>query len=483
MKRALAAVVFALFGWSTLSCAAPADVIPEVVSKIFADDVAIRQWAADWLRAQGRAGLEPLLAMRVELQKKLADPKLAQRPTDVSELQSKLDRLEAIIDQVAGQRYACHSRLYWYTDLGAAKNAAREQNKPILSLRMLGKLTEDYSCANSRFFRTTLYANEEVSALLRDKFILHWQSVRPVPRVTIDFGDGRKLERTLTGNSIHYVLTADEQIVDALPGLYGPTAFMAQLNTSLNLVTSLQNKDAATQDQALVAHHQQRLTQLDEAWARDYAEATRLLAGAGTNVPSVSTNALPADPRALLEAAARDLAQPVKGQTADPPTAAKAARVAVPKRMLEARLVKAAVPADTTDPTTVTDERLWQVIAQLHAAEAKLDEASLTLIRSQNPVAAHAARLAMTKARVEDPLVRMVRSLEGSIAIDTVRNEYQLHRQLHAWLAAEPQKNVLALNERVYAQLFLTPSSDPWLGLAPVDSYTALPNGGVALQK
>jgi hypothetical protein len=38
------------------------------------------------------------------------------------------------------------------------------------------------------------------------------------------------------------------------------------------------------------------------------------------------------------------------------------------------------------------------------------------------------------------------------------------------------------LNERVYAELFLTPSSDPWLGLVTPDVYTALDNGGVVFQ-
>jgi len=35
------------------------------------------------------------------------------------------------------------------------------------------------------------------------------------------------------------------------------------------------------------------------------------------------------------------------------------------------------------------------------------------------------------------------------------------------------------LNEKVYASLFLTPNSDPWLGLFSTDVYTALDNGGV----
>jgi hypothetical protein len=35
------------------------------------------------------------------------------------------------------------------------------------------------------------------------------------------------------------------------------------------------------------------------------------------------------------------------------------------------------------------------------------------------------------------------------------------------------------LNERVYADLLLTPSSDTWLGLMPADTYTALEDNGV----
>ncbi len=54
----------------------------------------------------------------------------------------------------------------------------------------MGRLDEDLSCANSRFFRTTLYPDAAVADLLRDKFVLHWSSERDVPRVTVDFGDG-----------------------------------------------------------------------------------------------------------------------------------------------------------------------------------------------------------------------------------------------------------------------------------------------------
>jgi hypothetical protein len=71
-------------------------------------------------------------------------------------------------------------------------------------------------------------------------------------------------------------------------------------------------------------------------------------------------------------------------------------------------------------------------------------------------------------------------SFQQSMALDTVKNEYTLHRQIHEWFAAgQAPGDVDALNERVYAELFLTPSSDPWLGLAPGDVYTALDRGGL----
>jgi hypothetical protein len=133
-------------------------------------------------------------------------------------------RLCHALDTVAGQYDSHATRLYWHTSLDTAKAAAKASGRPILSLRLLGRLDEECSCANSRFFRAVLYANADISKVLREQFVLHWQSVRPVPKVTIDFGDGRKLVRTLTGNSIHYVLDAHGHPVDALPGLYGPKA-------------------------------------------------------------------------------------------------------------------------------------------------------------------------------------------------------------------------------------------------------------------
>src|SRR5262249_5911580 len=146
------------------------------------------------LRALGHEGFNALLKEHQQL--------IAKHNDD----DPQWTRLRKALDAVGGQR-DCHvSRLFWHASFDDAKTEAQRTGKPILSLRLLGKLDEELSCANSRFFRTTLYANKEVSDFLRDHFVLHWKSVRPVPHITIDFGDGRKMDRTITGNSIHYVL-------------------------------------------------------------------------------------------------------------------------------------------------------------------------------------------------------------------------------------------------------------------------------------
>ncbi len=65
--------------------------------------------------------------------------------------------------------------------------------------------------------------------------MLHWQSVRAVPIVTIDFGNGKTLTKPITGNSVHLVLDARGVPVDALPGLVSPDVFVQQLETAAGL--------------------------------------------------------------------------------------------------------------------------------------------------------------------------------------------------------------------------------------------------------
>jgi hypothetical protein len=358
-------------------------------------DAAIRA-----LREAGQPGLDALHGLYRE--------RLARSAVLAPGEDAVLARIASALDAVGQQKDCASSRLFWHTDLEAAKAAARREGKPILSLRLLGNLSDELSCANSRFFRTALYANAEVSTYLRSHYILHWQSVRPVPVITIDFGDGRRIERTITGNSIHYVLAPSGEVVDAIPGLYGPGAFLRILGEAEAATSAVVRSSPGERASLLRKHHEARLQGISSAWLEDARKA-----GLGAAPPALGDDA-------------------------------------------------------------------WKRIAALHAADAALDRGSVALMASKNPGAAAANRLSVAKRVVEDPFMALVRSFEASMAEDTVRNEYLFRTRILDWLAkGRYARDVDRLNEAVYAELFLTPSSDPWLGLAADGVYTALPSDGI----
>lgn len=336
-----------------------------------------------------------------------------QRLIEAGQLEGEArEKYDAMIEAHAGAKDAVFSGLYWYRDLDEAKATAQRTGKPILSLRLLGGLDCEFSCANSRFFRTVLYANTELSAWLKENVVLHWKSVRPVPVITVDFGDGRVLKRTVTGNSIHYVLTPDGRVLDALPGLYGPRRFKQQLELAL---AALGESEGATPRAGLVAEH--------------------------------ARGRLAAIERERLRAELR--AQP-RGRTGHP-SAAEAAPVAMGKSMVEAPLVRATTGEDPA------------ALGSLSLGPVKLDAGSLALMRTKlSPERAEGAAFVAIVARFEDV-----------IAKDMAHNELNLRPRILRKLVAGGAVDVEALNAWVYAELFKTPHDDPWLGLDS-GAYAAL---------
>src|SRR2546428_7469623 len=301
-----------------------------------ADDPATARAAIAALRTRGPAGLRRLMtAYAADIERFTRSD-----PVATAEERARWKRVAAAIDAVAAQKDAAASGLYWYTDFEEAKAAARREGKPILSLRLLGNLDTEFSCANSRFFRTVLYADEQVANALRGRFVLHWKSVRPVPKVTIDMGDGRVICRTITGNSIHYVLDAEGRTVDTLPGLYGAKAFLRGLGEAEQEERELRkfNSDAAVRDQALAQWHADRATSIESAWAQDLT-ALKAPVGPGTSVPT-------------------ELASPAR------PPAVRAAPLATAKSVAEINLVRALAPRFAA-PETSTHDAAWSRIAAL----------------------------------------------------------------------------------------------------------------------
>jgi hypothetical protein len=417
-----------------VSPASAARSLGDLAQQAISADPAVSSKAIAALRSTGPGGLDALWTAYA------ADLRSPARSGD-----SRRARIDLAIDTVGQQRDDWAARLYWYTDLEQAKAAARKAGKPILSLRLLGRLSDELSCANSRFFRTALYPNADVSRYLRENYILHWTSERPAPRITIDYGDGRKIVRTVTGNSIHYILDSDGRPIDALPGLYGPRAFLLALRRGSDWTKQL--ADAPDRDQRLRELHQTELDQIALGWRND----TETLRREGLIAPSLTTliTALPKPPA-----------------DAQSPTALAAAPIAMSKMAIELPVVRSLSP-DGGAAAVVPEDTLWQRLGKMHAADAVLDASSRAVMAEKYP---------------GDPsLGRMAASFEESMARDTARNEYLLHYEIHTWFVRGPGVSSLAsLNQRVYAELFLTPRTDPWLGLAANDAYSALPNGGIA---
>lgn len=382
------------------------------------------------LRSMGAEGLQTMFEVyRADIE----------RYMKTGEQNSQWLKIAAALDAVAMQKDSYSSGLYWYTDFEQAKREAQKSGKPILSLRLLGNLNEEFSCANSRFFRSILYANDDISKRMRGNFILHWKSVRPAPKITIDFGDGRKIERTITGNSIHYIIDSNGQTLDALPGLNSPAAFNRWLIETEILAKEINGKNDAQRWMALEKYHRSRIAAITRDWATDLEKS-------GAKLP-------------------KQIEDKIKSGN---PNALEAAPIAVTKSVVEVNILRR-ITADASLLDAATNLDDWKKIAALHANDAKLDSNSVAMIRRQT----------FKDKDVNREFSMLINNLENYIAIDTVRNQYLLRTKLHAWFVTGEANDLNQLNEKVYAQLFLTPGSDAWLGLYSPDTYTAIEGGGI----
>lgn len=345
------------------------------------------------------------------------------------------DVLALEVDRLAGQRYATLSRLYWHRDLDSAIAAARESGRPILALRMLGDLDQDLSCANSRFFRVVLYADAELSAYLRERFELLWTSERPVPRVTVDFGDGRVLERTVAGNSAHFVLDRRGRPVDVLPGLYGPRAFRSALESAERLARESGGLEDEAAAQAVLGFHRDRLNRLGLV-----ADVRRQAPLAGLPATLANTQLL------TLSKGPSELPIVRAAQLGPQPS------------------IGAVLPNPFSQPVLVRSE------------SDRLDARSRALFAALAPTDWNAPGRALTD------LEPMIAAFERTLAQESELNELLFHDTISAWyVQSAGRMDLSALNSRLYTELFLTPADDPWLGMSTPGVFSALPNDGLTI--
>lgn len=367
------------------------------------------------LRAAGPAGLQRLLA----------DP----HPDD--------EAWRAEVDAVAAQKDAMYSGLYWYTDREAALAAAAEQGKPVLSLRMLGELTDTYSCANSRFFRTVLYANPEVAEVLERDFVLHWSSERAVPKITIDMGDGRQLVSTVTGNSAHYVLDTDGMPIDVLPGLYTPAHFLDEL------------EQARAHFDELESLQDPRLNRLRDSARRTYHTERRNAALARLQLTPGHDKE-----QALARTFTATLYDAPRARPLHLIPASDALPMALGKMLVEQPMTNAFLIERPPSNALHPNDLIVTETIELHPITREL-------IRRDQPERG-------VEARFANALIR-----------DSVWNRDVLHARIHGDMALRPDRSFEDLNAWVYANVFGTPAGDAWLGLYDPTVYSGLPGGGV----
>lgn len=417
---------FAIFLATAISISATTPV--ELARDASSSNPAVAAEAVKNLRALGPAGIDALLAKYAEEIKIFSET--GNPPVN-------WNRIGAAIDSVAMQRDAYSSGLFWQTDMSQARAESKRIGKPILSLRLLGNLNEEFSCANSRLFRAILYSNSDISKYLKENYVLHWQSVRPAPRVTIDFGDGRKIERTITGNSIHYVVDSNGVIIDALPGLYSPQAFLTFLKDAKGAFDLPAEK--------LVTRKGQYAAYRKKIYDRLVADRSRELTSAGIKL------AEPKAPAGLI------------------PTATEASVRAVSKMIVINEIaILDAINDDFSKYRDQLDLSGWRDLSSLHAADTKIDANGIAFIKRQVKNSVH-----------PDQFGKMIKNIEQYAALDTTQNDYIFRPQIYSMLSENSNDSLTRVNDRIYDKVFLTPGSDEWLGLYSGDIYTALDGNGI----
>jgi hypothetical protein len=100
-----------------------------------------------------------------------------------------------------------------------------------------------------------LFSRDRVADFINANFEPAWESVRPVPIVRIDFGNGTVLTRTLHGNILTSVCTPDGLVLDGLPGIYAEDVFLDRLDQLRLLARYARVRSVARRAALVHAYH------------------------------------------------------------------------------------------------------------------------------------------------------------------------------------------------------------------------------------
>lgn len=135
-------------------------------------------------------------------------------------------------------------------------------------------------------------SDPEVIKLLSEDVVPCWESVGPVPKVTIELGNGRVLKRTLGGNIVTYLLSSQGQVYDAFPGVYMPWDYLGEIRKTLELIRQIKPDSEAEEvlswhrkELARTIQSEERRTTLSKA----FVESPLLKSLSGRKFPKAGT--------------------------------------------------------------------------------------------------------------------------------------------------------------------------------------------------
>jgi hypothetical protein len=149
-----------------------------------------------------------------------------------------------------------------------------------------------------------LFSKDRVAEFVNRHFEPAWESVRPVPVVRIDFGNGNVVTRTLHGNILTSVCTPDGLLLDALPGIYTEDGYLKALDRLRLVAGAARTRPAGQRDWWARVYHRREAHALKNGQAASSLEGLAALpyVGKGTierpvkavvGMPSVNTAQTP----------------------------------------------------------------------------------------------------------------------------------------------------------------------------------------------
>ncbi|HKB17045.1 MAG TPA: hypothetical protein VKF62_13345 [Planctomycetota bacterium] len=277
-----------------------------------------------------------------------------------------------------------------------------------------------------------LFSDPEVTSFVNDRFVCAWESVRPVPKVDIDFGNGHTLRRTLNGNVVTYLCTPEGKVFDILPGLHSPEGYLAGLRRALDLNDTMRS-------------------------AAQLPSRPRSLAVAAAAPPPPPAEQAQAFERAIaayhsLEARGVESVAVFAGGGVRPAAMAFAskARVETPiKVLLSGRPIS-------------PEEAFRLEAASIGARPSAPAPQAVAKSRLESPI-----KRSLAPEPPEDPLAEGL-DAKALLEMDTRINERLRKEKVHALLSQAPLPAPAEIRATVYKEIFHLDLEDSYLGLAPL---------------